>query len=78
MASPNADVQWSEFLSSDEIRDLTQARGLLAQRQMLEAARIPHQVVRNRILVSRAHVRQWLAGTLLPVSRGGVRLDRVK
>lgn len=72
-----AGEQWSEFLTKEEIRDLTQARGLVAQQAMLTAHGLPHRVVRSRLLVSRQHVRDWLRGVVVTPSRG-VRLDLVK
>lgn len=68
---------WSEFLTADELRDLTQARGLMAQQSMLAAEGIPNKVVKSRLLVSREHVRQWLRGVVRTPSRTP-RLDLVK
>lgn len=68
----------SEFLSPQDIKVLTGGCAKLPdQLKMLEEHRIPHKVVGRRIIVSRHHVREWLAGRLVPVSRG-VRLDLVK
>lgn len=69
--------QWPEFLTKDEIWDLTQARGLVAQQATLTAEGIPFRVVRSRLLVSREHVREWLRGVVRPPSRAP-RLDLVK
>ena len=72
------DIQ-GEFLSAKEVKDLTGgASGLAEQRKVLEQERIPFKLVRSRLIVSRFHAREWLAGRLTPASRGGVRLDRVK
>lgn len=64
------DVQWLEFLTPDELKDLTQVRGIVKQQAMLTAEGIPFRVVRTRLLVSREHVRDWLRGVVRPPSRG--------
>lgn len=61
---------FTEFLTPEEIRDLTQARGLDAQVQVLEREGIPHKLMRRRLLVSRFHVREWLTGKAAPRSKG--------
>lgn len=72
-----SDQQWSEFLTTDELKDLTQARGIVKQQAMLTAEGIPFRVVRSRLLVSREHVRDWLRGVVRPPSRG-INLAAVK
>lgn len=49
---------------------LTGCRSLSSQMDALKADRIPHRVMRNRLLVSRFHVREWLAGRV-PNKVGG-------
>lgn len=66
-----------EFLTPDELKDLTQARGTLKQQAMLTAEGIPFRVVRSRLLVSREHVRDWLRGAVRPPSRG-INLDALR
>lgn len=52
-----------EFLLPADVKDLAGgAAGLEAQAQALTLAGIPHRVVGRRILVSRYHAREWLAG----------------
>ncbi len=53
---------WQEFMTPEEIRELTGRRSLSNQMAALKADFIPHRVLRNRLLVSRFHVREWLAG----------------
>ena len=55
----------SEFLSADELRDLTQRARRSDQAAELDAMGIPHMVQRGRLLVSRFHVRERLAGTVV-------------
>lgn len=52
----------SEFLSPDELRDLTQRARRDGQAYVLTAAGIPFRQIAQRILVSRHHAREWLAG----------------
>lgn len=68
----------SEFLSPAELKELTAQAKAAAQVEILERERIPHKVLGGRVKVSRYHVREWLAGRLVPASRGGVRLEGVK
>lgn len=53
---------WSEFMTKDELRDMTGKRGQALQVACLVEQRIPHKELRGRLLVSRFHVREWLAG----------------
>ena len=52
----------SEFLSADELRDLTQRAHRDAQAKALEGFGIPFRRVGRAIVVSRHHAREWLAG----------------
>lgn len=52
----------SEFLSRDEIRELTARAHPRAQAAWLKAEGIPHQLRGRRLIVSRAHSRAWLEG----------------
>jgi hypothetical protein len=70
----NAASEWSEFMTPDELRDLTGKRGQALQVQFLKAEGIPHKERRGRLLVSRVHVRDWLAGRPLPRASVGVNL----
>ncbi len=68
----------SELLSPAEVKDLAGCVAREAQCAKLEALGVPFRRDGGRILVSRAHVRQWLTGVDLPRSTGGVRLDLVR
>lgn len=65
-----AGLEWREFMTPEELRELTGRRSLSSQMDALRADRIPHRVMRNRLLVSRFHVREWLAGRLHAMAGG--------
>lgn len=68
-----------EYLTPAEVKDTAGGKAKLAEQlQVLQEQGIPHKVVGKRVLVSRYHVREWLAGRLVPASRGGVNLELVK
>lgn len=52
----------SEFLSPDELRDLTGFAQPAKQGPWLRDQGIPNRVDGRRIIVSRYHAREWLAG----------------
>lgn len=58
----------NEFLSAEEIRDLTQRARREAQARALQEAGIPFRQVARRLIVSRHHAREWLAGRILAPS----------
>lgn len=58
----------TEFLSAEEIRDLTQRARRVAQARALQEAGIPFRQVASRIIVSRHHAREWLAGRIITPS----------
>jgi hypothetical protein len=60
----------SEFLSADELRDLTQRARRADQAAELTAMGIPHLEQRGRLLVSRFHVRERLAGHTMAQGQG--------
>jgi hypothetical protein len=60
----------SEFLSVDELRDLTGAARATKQAAWLKDQSIPHRLVGRRVIISREHVRSWLAGRNVPRSSG--------
>jgi hypothetical protein len=64
MPAMPAGLEWREFMTPEELRELTGRRSLSSQMDALRADHIPHRVMRNRLLVSRFHVREWLAGRL--------------
>jgi hypothetical protein len=66
-----------EFLTPTEVKDLTGTAKPDPQAAELERQRIPYKRRGNRILVSRFHIRQWLAGNPVAPSRG-VDLSLVK
>lgn len=68
----------SELLSAAEIRDLTGCVAREAQRAKLAELGVPFRPDGARILVSRYHARQWLAGAEWANLSGDVRLDLVR
>lgn len=70
-AAAGASPAWPEFMTPEELRDLTGRRSLGSQIDALKADRIPHKLLRNRLLVSRFHVREWLADRLPAKANAG-------
>jgi hypothetical protein len=70
-------VSESEFLSLAEVRELTGYARHEDQRRTLTEKGIPWREGPRRILVSRYHVREWLAGRQVAPSRGP-RLELVR
>lgn len=66
-----------ELLSPSEIRTLTGTANLDEQERVLTTDGIPYRRRGKRILVSRFHTREWLAGRTVTPSRG-VNLSLVK
>lgn len=66
-----------EFLRPAEVRELTGATNADEQERILRRDGIPHRRLEKRILVSRYHTREWLAGKAVVQSRG-IRLDLVR
>ena len=58
----------NEFLTPDELRDLTQRARREAQARALQEAGIPFRQVAARLIVSRHHAREWLAGRIVAPS----------
>ena len=68
----------SEVLSPGEIRAASGgAVGVEAQHRVLTAHGVPHRVVGKRIVLSRYHLREWLAGRTVAPSRAPL-LELVK
>lgn len=67
----------SEFLSAAEVRDLAGVANVPGQLAQLQAMGVPCRLRGNRILVSRFHTREWLAGRPVAPSRAP-KLDLVK
>jgi hypothetical protein len=59
-----------EFLRPAEVRELTGATNADEQERILRRDGIPHRRREKRILVSRFHTREWLAGKAVAPSRG--------
>ena len=59
-----------EFLSPAEVRTLTDRARRDAQCARLTELGLPHKLSGRRVLVSRFHVREWLAGRSVTPSRG--------
>lgn len=66
-----------ELLSASEVKALTGATSPDEQERILKADGIPYRRRDRRILVSRFHTREWLAGRTVTPSRG-VNLALVK
>lgn len=61
----------SEFLSPAEVKDLAGgAATLLEQQRVLEGEGVPCKLVGKRLIVSRYHAREWLAGRHVTPTRG--------
>jgi hypothetical protein len=61
----------SEFLSRAEVKDLAGgAATLMEQLRVLEGEGIPCKLVGKRLVVSRYHAREWLAGRHVTPNRG--------
>lgn len=58
----------SEFLSPTELHDLTGMARVKAQAEWLTAHFIPHKLDGKHVIVSREHVRAWLAGRVFTPS----------
>lgn len=67
----------SEFLSSSEVRDLTNSTPFRKQAAWLVEHGVPHRVDGRRVIVSRVHARNWLEGRQAPAS-GGINWSAVK
>ena len=66
----------SEFLAPSELRELTGYAHREQQERVLTERAIPYKDVGRRLLVSRYHVREWIAGRATRTT-AGPRLDRV-
>lgn len=58
----------SEFLSPVEVRELTGSARAGKQMAWLKNQGVPHRADGSRIIISREHVRSWLAGRNVPHS----------
>jgi hypothetical protein len=67
----------SEFLSKDELRQLTGAARAGGQAQWLADKGLAHRRDGTRVIVSRYHVRQWLEGRSSPAS-GGINWESLR
>lgn len=66
-----------ELLSASEVKSLTGCASPDEQERVLKSEGIPYRRRERRILVSRFHTREWLAGRTVTPSRG-VNLALVK
>lgn len=73
----NAAQAAPEFLNTEELQDLTGYKHAGPQDGWLTFRRIPHRVDGRRVIVSRAHVRDWLEGKQAVIS-GGVNFGAVR
>ena len=60
----------TELLQPAELRDLTGTAKIDEQECILTQDGIPYRRRGNRILVSRFHTREWLAGRVVTPARG--------
>lgn len=67
-----------EFLTPAELRVMTGARGIEEQARRLEDDGVPFRRRGRAILVSRVHVRDWIAGTLVTRRTGGINWNAVR
>lgn len=67
----------SEFLDRADIKTLADTADIDKQAIVLERLGIPYRLIGRRILVSRHHTREWLAGRVVTPSRG-VDLSKVR
>ncbi|RQO58009.1 hypothetical protein DBR47_14555 [Paucibacter sp. KBW04] len=62
-------IESAEFLTPDEVKTLTDSRNVEQQERVLSQDGIPYKRRGRRILVSRHHTREWLAGRVVTPSR---------
>lgn len=67
----------SEFLASNELRELTGYVHARQQAAWLSERGIPHKLEGRRVVLSRLHVRGWLEGRPM-VAGGGINLAAVR
>lgn len=60
----------TEFLTPQELHALTHYARYGQQSMWLKDKGIPHRVDGRRVIVSREHVRGWLEGRTMVISRG--------
>ena len=60
----------SEFLTPDDVRFMTDRAQVRKQCERLTELGVPFHLVGRHLLVSRFHVREWLAGRSVTPSRG--------
>jgi hypothetical protein len=68
--SETAAVQGGEFLCSAELLDLTGYKQADKQEEWLTEHGVPHRRDGRRVIVSRFHAREWLAGREVVSSSG--------
>jgi hypothetical protein len=61
-----------EFLTSEELRTLTQRARRGAQAKELDALGIPYLIQRGHVVVSRHHARERLEGNIVPAGGSGI------
>jgi hypothetical protein len=59
-----------EFLKADELLDLTGYKQAEKQEEWLSEYGVPHRRDGRRVIVSRFHAREWLAGREVVMSSG--------
>lgn len=67
----------TEYLTTEELQQLTGFMRRGRQAEWLKAKGIPHQVDGARIIVSREHVRSWLEGRPV-LARAGMNIGAIR
>lgn len=67
----------TEYLTAEELQQLTGYTQHGKQAAWLKAKGIPHQVDGSRVIISREHVRAWLEGKPASV-RNGMNIDAIR
>lgn len=66
----SAVLEAPELMQRDELRDLTGKAHASAQAAWLSERGVPHRLDGRRVILSRAHVRDWLEGKTVRQSSG--------
>jgi len=66
-----------EYLSSQELHQLTAYARSGQQAEWLKFRSIPHRLDGTRVIVSRVHVQSWLEGKAV-ISRGGMNVAAIR
>ena len=67
----------SEFISPDELRELTGYAHAKQQGAWLTERGVPHKLEHRRVILSRVHVRNWLEGKPMAIG-GGINFRAIR